>query len=75
VAIRESDEKLEGTESQAEVDDPAANSGKDLGSIIAELNPVLRGFINYFRVTNCTRGNKPVAWVWLRSSRLRLRTS
>jgi len=48
-------EEAEGTESQAEVDDPPANSGKDLGSIIAELNPVLRGFINYFRVTNCTR--------------------
>lgn len=41
------------------------NSGKDLGSIIAELNPVLRGFINYFRVANCTRVMKQLMG-WLR---------
>lgn len=29
------------------------NSGNNLAGIISELNPVLRGFVNYFRVANC----------------------
>jgi len=30
------------------------SGGKNLEAVIKELNPVLRGFINYFRVANCT---------------------
>ncbi len=30
------------------------NSGKPLAEIIKSLNPVIRGFANYFRVANCT---------------------
>lgn len=30
------------------------NSGKSLAEIIKSLNPVIRGFANYFRVANCT---------------------
>lgn len=31
------------------------SGGKNLETVIKELNPILRGFINYFRVANCTR--------------------
>ena len=40
------------------------NRGAGLAGIIRELNPVLRGFANYFRVANCARVLKQVmGWV------------
>ncbi|MGM0859088.1 MAG: group II intron reverse transcriptase/maturase, partial [Pseudomonadota bacterium] len=40
------------------------NRGMGLAEIIRELNPVLRGFANYFRVANCARALKQVmSWV------------
>ncbi|MGM0859101.1 MAG: group II intron reverse transcriptase/maturase, partial [Pseudomonadota bacterium] len=40
------------------------NRGMGLAVIIRELNPVLRGFANYFRVANCARALKQVmSWV------------
>ena len=30
------------------------NQGKGLAEVIAELNPILRGFVNYFKVANCS---------------------
>src|SRR5690554_28661 len=41
------------------------NRGIGLAAIIRELNPVLRGFANYFRVANCARVLKQVI-SWLR---------
>ncbi len=41
------------------------NSGKPLASIIAALNPVLRGFSQYFKIANCGREFKALA-AWLR---------
>ena len=41
------------------------NRGIGLAAIIRELNPVLRGFANYFRVANCARVWKQVM-SWLR---------
>ena len=40
------------------------NNGYNLAQIIARLNPVLRGFVNYFRIANC-KGElkKLMAWV------------
>ena len=29
------------------------NAGSNLAGVIRELNPVLRGFVNYFRIANC----------------------
>ncbi|AHC15780.1 reverse transcriptase domain-containing protein [Salinispira pacifica] len=61
------------------------NSGRPLGSTIYELNPVLRGFANYFRIANCTKVFRELmSWVrrrlraiqlrlWKRSSRLHRR--
>lgn len=31
------------------------NAGSNLSDVIRRLNPVLRGFINYFRIANCSR--------------------
>ena len=31
------------------------NTGNNVAEVIRELNPVLRGFVNYFRVANCVR--------------------
>lgn len=31
------------------------NTGQNLAGVIRELNPVLRGFVNYFRIANCAR--------------------
>ena len=40
------------------------NNGYNLSGIIAQLNPVLRGFVNYFRVANCQGElEKLMAWV------------
>ena len=41
------------------------NRGIGLAAIIRELNPVLRGFVSYFRVANCARVLKQVI-SWLR---------
>uniref|UniRef100_UPI0023F47149 group II intron maturase-specific domain-containing protein n=1 Tax=Nitrincola alkalilacustris TaxID=1571224 RepID=UPI0023F47149 len=61
------------------------NRGVGLAAIIRELNPVLRGFSNYFRVANCARVLKQVMkWIrrrlrciqlkqWKKSSRLHRR--
>jgi len=61
------------------------NRSAGLAEIIRELNPVLRGFANYFRVANCTRVLKDLmGWVrrrlrclqlkqWKRPSRLHRR--
>ena len=40
------------------------NNGKNLTGIIGELNPVLRGFVNYFRIANCRRElTKLMSWI------------
>ena len=41
------------------------NRGVGIAEIIRELNPVLRGFVSYFRVANCARELKQVMG-WLR---------
>ena len=47
------------------------NQGKNLESIIKELNPVLRGWSNYFRIANC-KGLLEKQTSWLRR-RLRMK--
>lgn len=40
------------------------NRGEGLAQIIRELNPVLRGFVSYFRVANCARVLRQImSWV------------
>lgn len=40
------------------------NVGTNLAGVIRELNPVLRGFVNYFRIANCTRElKKLMGWI------------
>lgn len=40
------------------------NQGRNLLQIIAELNPVLRGFVNYFRIANCkTKMQELMGWI------------
>ncbi len=40
------------------------NTGNNLLGVIQELNPVLRGFVNYFRIANCQRElKKLMGWV------------
>lgn len=40
------------------------NGGRNLVSVISELNPVLRGFVNYFRIANCGRElSKLMGWI------------
>ncbi len=40
------------------------NQGLNLAGIIRELNPVLRGFVNYFRIANCKRELKRLmGWI------------
>jgi RNA-directed DNA polymerase len=40
------------------------NHGENLAGLISELNPVLRGFVNYFRIANCTRElRKLMGWI------------
>lgn len=51
------------------------NSPVNLQRVIAELNPVLRGFVNYFRIANCSGQMKSLAsWIRrrLRSKQLSL---
>ncbi len=61
------------------------NTGSNLAGVIRELNPVLRGFVNYFRIANCKRQlDKLMGWVrrrlrciqlkqWKKSSKLHRR--
>lgn len=40
------------------------NGGKNLEAVIKQLNPVLRGFANYFSIANCkTEFNQLAAWI------------
>ena len=40
------------------------NHGENLAGVISKLNPVLRGFVNYFRIANCTRElRKRMGWI------------
>ena len=40
------------------------NTGQNDAAVIGELNPVLRGFVNYFRVANCQRELKSLmGWI------------
>lgn len=46
------------------------NGGKNLVAVIEQLNPVLRGFANYFSIANCSRVFKALS-AWIRR-RLRM---
>lgn len=40
------------------------NQGRNLAGVISELNPVLRGYVNYFRIANCKRELKGLmGWI------------
>jgi RNA-directed DNA polymerase len=40
------------------------NTGNNIVEVIRELNPVLRGFVNYFKITNCKRElTGMMAWI------------
>lgn len=40
------------------------NTGRNLAGVIGELNPVLRGFVNYFRIANCRHElKKLMGWI------------
>jgi len=40
------------------------NQGRNLAGVISELNPVLRGFVNYFKIANCRRELKGLmGWI------------
>lgn len=40
------------------------NTGKNLVGVISELNPVLRGFVNYFKIAHCVRElKKLMGWI------------
>ena len=40
------------------------NQGRNVGEIIRELNPLLRGFVSYFKIANCVRELKALmGWV------------
>ncbi len=53
---------------------PRGRCHEDLRSIIAELNPVLRGWANYFRTGNAAKCfNRIDAYVWSRLRTLRLK--
>jgi len=41
------------------------NTGENLAGVIRELNPVLRGFVNYFRIANC-KGVVKALMSWIR---------
>ncbi|WP_417521158.1 group II intron maturase-specific domain-containing protein [Marinobacter sp.] len=40
---------------RAEIDDQPSQHGENLSDLIRRLNPILRGFMSYFRVANGTR--------------------
>jgi len=40
------------------------SQGRNIAEVISELNPVLRGFVNYFKVANCKRElEKLMGWI------------
>jgi len=41
------------------------NAGENLAGVIRELNPVLRGYVNYFRIANC-KGVMKALMSWIR---------
>ncbi|WP_299074685.1 group II intron reverse transcriptase/maturase [uncultured Paraglaciecola sp.] len=50
------------------------NTGNNLSGIISELNPVLRGFVNYFRIANCSRDiEKLMGWIRRRLRHIQLK--
>lgn len=50
------------------------NQGQNLAGVIRELNPVLRGFVNYFRIANCKRElKKLMGWIRRRLRCIQLR--
>jgi len=50
------------------------NGGKNLAEIIRELNPVVRGFANYFSIANCRRDFKSLSgWIRRRLRAVQLR--
>jgi hypothetical protein len=50
------------------------NNGNNVKDVIRKLNPVLRGFVNYFRVANCSGVlNKLMCWVRRRIRCLQLK--
>jgi group II intron reverse transcriptase/maturase len=49
-------------------------TGQSVAAVIGELNPVLRGFVNYFRVANCQRELKSLmGWIRRRLRCIQLR--
>ena len=50
------------------------NTGQNLEAVLRELNPVLRGFVNYFRIANCGRElARLMSWIRRRLRCLRLK--
>ncbi len=50
------------------------NGGRNLESVISYLNPVIRGFANYFSIANCKRDFKALAgWIRRRLRAIQLR--
>lgn len=50
------------------------NTGQNLAGVISELNPVLRGFVNYFRIANCKwELNRLMGWIRRRLRRIQLK--
>nr|WP_231855079.1 group II intron reverse transcriptase/maturase [Photobacterium profundum] len=50
------------------------NSGKNLAMVVKELNPVLRGTVNYFKIANISRKLSQLAgWIRRRLRRLQLK--
>jgi group II intron reverse transcriptase/maturase len=47
------DKKLQGFKRKVKQQLTKRNGGKNLAAVIAQLNPVLRGFANYFSIANC----------------------
>ncbi|AWB66039.1 group II intron reverse transcriptase/maturase [Saccharobesus litoralis] len=50
------------------------NQGRNIESVIKELNPVVRGFVNYFRIANCKREfDKLAGWIRRRLRAIQLK--
>ncbi len=50
------------------------NDGINLAAVIKQLNPVVRGFVNYFSIANCKRELKALAaWIRRRLRAIQLR--